>query len=89
VTGGWTVWWWPTTFDASTDVPVPLARTYDSLGDAVAAAASGVRAGAVSWVKVFKTGDESDVRARWDASEGDEWTNVSREAERVLALICP
>lgn len=79
----WTVWWWPTSFDVQNDIPVPMMRTYDSLGEAVAAAWTGVEAGAVSWVKVFGRG-EDDVRARWDAETGGEWHDVSPAAQDVL-----
>lgn len=76
----WTVWWFRSDFDVQSDIPVPMSRTYPSLAEAVSAAWQAAEAGTVSWVKVFGPGGEADVRARWDAEKGDEWTDLSPTA---------
>lgn len=81
----WIVWWWRIDHDYQHDIPVPLERRYDSLGEAVAEAKRGVDTGQIDWIKVFGPGGETDIRARWSA-ETDEWTDLSREAERVLGV---
>lgn len=59
-----TVWWWPAGLEeAEFDVPVPYSRTGPD--PIILALAEKLSVPSNTWVKVFATGDELDVRYRW------------------------
>lgn len=80
----WVVWWWPHGHGiADGDIPVPLERrflTFSEAADCIAMLAHPK----TDWAKLFKSGDEADVRARWNRIEG--WSDLSPAASAAVLV---
>lgn len=64
--GGFVVWWWPVGLaEQEFDVPVPYERRFPTLSFALNFARA-ISLPGNEWVKVFASGDETDVRYRWE-----------------------
>lgn len=74
----WVLW----AMDPNDPIPVPVEQVFNTLEAAVDTAYKAAGKG-WEWLKLFKGGDESDIRLRWSAERG--FYDLSTTAAAVLA----